>query len=73
MYRFVARMDTPENRLAAEAATKLLDYYRQTHPDWDREVAEEADNEVARQILYGQPPSKGMPDLRAGYPRYEGE
>lgn len=72
MYRFVARIDTPENRLAAEVATKLLDYYRQIHPDWDREVAEEAGNEVVRQILYGQPPSEGMPDLRVDYPRYEG-
>lgn len=58
-----------------------LEANRQFHiamEEWAKEHLREAhDHEVAvevgRQLMYGLPPSEGLPDVRPNYPRYEKE
>ena len=59
MIKFTPKDDTPELRQAAKIAETWLN-----RPEIQAKVAAETQTEICSQLLYGNEPSEGMPDIR---------
>lgn len=65
--KVVAKDETNTDHVAAARVATILLNQPQVKVQIDREVA----GELARQLIYGLPPSEGLPDVRIRHWRFE--
>jgi hypothetical protein len=70
MFKAVPNVGTREAQQSVEAANAIVEWYESHRPELMAHAATEAQNECVRQLMYGLPPSEGMPDVRIRYSRY---